>query len=94
MQEPVIEGTILEIFDKQQKTDNLSIQEFVLNTKETTNYPQPLLIQCKNTKCDELNKFNVGDRVRVSLNLDGRKWDGPQGVKYFNTLSAWKFERV
>jgi len=31
----------------------------------------------------------------VSFNLRGREWTSPQGeVKYFNTLDAWRIEKV
>ena len=33
--------------------------------------------------------------MRVQFNLRGREWSNPQGeVKYFNTLDAWKIEKL
>jgi len=36
----------------------------------------------------------VGDEeLKIQFNLRGREWNGPQGIKYFNTLEAWRIER-
>jgi hypothetical protein len=41
-----------------------------------------------------LDSFNQGDEIKVQFNLRGREWNGPQGIKYFNTLEAWRIEKV
>jgi len=42
-----------------------------------------------------LDGINEGEQVEVSFNLRGREWTSPQGeVKYFNTLDAWRIEKV
>ena len=42
-----------------------------------------------------MDQFQVGEFVDVSFNLRGREWTSPQGeVKYFNTVEAWRIERV
>jgi hypothetical protein len=55
-------------------------------------YPQFLKLQCNKEKADNLIKFNkVGERVDVSINLQGRQWTNPKGeVVTFNTIEAWK----
>ena len=35
---------------------------------------------------------NVGDAVKIQFTIDGRKWDGPNGVRYFTDLTGWKIE--
>jgi hypothetical protein len=37
---------------------------------------------------------NDGEEIKVQFNLRGREWNGPQGIKYFNTLEAWRIEKV
>ena len=39
-------------------------------------YPNPVLFTFKKDRCA----------------LDGRKWDGPNGVRYFTDLTGWKIE--
>ena len=42
-----------------------------------------------------LNGYAVEDQVEVSFNLRGREWTSPDGVvKYFNTLDAWRIEKM
>jgi translation initiation factor IF-3 len=44
---------------------------------------------------DDLNNFQVGEQVKVSINLRGREWTNPQGeTKYFNSIQGWRIERM
>ena len=77
-----------------QVSDKFSKREFVI-TDESSQYPQDVLFQITQDKCTLLDKFNVGDTVQASFNLRGREWTSPTGeVKYFNTLEAWRIEKV
>ncbi len=68
-------------------------REMVLTTDEQ--YPQFLLIEFVQDKCDLLNNFSVGEDVRVSINLRGREWQSPQGeIKYFNSIQGWRLEKL
>ena len=68
-------------------------RELVLTTEEQ--YPQHIMIEFTQDKCDLLNNYNPNEAVKVSINLRGREWTSPQGeVKYFNTLEAWRIDRV
>ena len=66
-------------------------RELVVTTNEQ--YPQMLLIEFVQDKCDLLNSYNVGQDVKVSINLRGREWINPEGVaKYFNSIQGWRIE--
>ena len=68
-------------------------RELVVTTEEQ--YPQHILVEFVQDKCDLLNSFKVGEPVKVSINLRGREWIDPQGVtKYFNAIQGWRVERV
>ena len=68
-------------------------REVVITTDEQ--YPQMLLIEFVQDKCDLLDSYQVGQDVKISINLRGREWTSPQGeVRYFNTLDAWRIEKV
>jgi len=61
----------------------------------TTNeqYPQPLMVEFVQDKCDLLNNYQVGQDVKVSINLRGREWINPQGeAVYFNSIQGWRIE--
>lgn len=68
-------------------------RELVVTTEEQ--YPQDLLIEFIQDKCDILNSYKVSDSVKVDINLRGREWESPQGeVKYFNSIQGWRIEKL
>ena len=68
-------------------------REMVVTTEEQ--YPQHIMIEFTQDKTDLLNQYNVGEQVRVSINLRGREWTNPQGeTKYFNSIQGWRIERL
>ena len=68
-------------------------REVVITTEEQ--YPQDLLIEFIQDKCDILNSYNVGDNAKIDINLRGREWESPQGeIKYFNSIQGWRIEKI
>ena len=58
-------------------------RELVITTDEQ--YPQMLMIEFVQDKCDLLNSFKVGEEIKVSINLRGREWAAPTGeIKFFS----------
>lgn len=82
----------LHVIKKEQKvSDKFKKREFVLLMDENPQYPQMILFQMTQDRCDLLDQYKVGDIVDVSFDLKGREWANAQGdVKYFNTLNAFK----
>jgi hypothetical protein len=89
-----VQGQLKHKFDTQTVSDKFKKREFILTTDGTTSYPQHLSFQCTQDKCELLEQHNVGDEVEVHFNLRGREWNGPNGIKYFNTLEAWRITSV
>ena len=68
-------------------------REMVVTTNEQ--YPQMILIEFVQDKCDLLNNFNIEDDVKISINLRGREWINPKGeAVYFNSVQGWRIERA
>jgi len=68
-------------------------REIVVTTEEQ--YPQHLMVEFVQDKCDLLNNFQVGQDVKISINLRGREWVNPQGeTKYFNSIQGWRIENL
>src|SRR5690606_1426807 len=66
-------------------------REVVITTEEQ--YPQHILVEFIQDKCDLLDCFVVGQEVKINLNLRGREWVNPEGVaKYFNAIQGWRIE--
>lgn len=81
-------------FDTQKVSDKFQKRDFVLATDLSTPYPQYVSFQVTQDKCSMLDQFNEGEEIKVQFNLRGREWNGPQGIRYFNTLEAWRLEKV
>lgn len=78
----------------QQVSDKFKKREFVL-TDNSSQYPQYILFELTQDKCSLLDNFNEGDEIKVFFNLRGREWTNKEGqVKYFNSLQAWKMEKM
>lgn len=77
-----------------QVSEKFSKREFVV-TDNSSQYPQDIMFQLAQDKCDLINPFTEGQEVEVSFNLKGRMWTSPTGEeKYFNTLEAWRIDGV
>ena len=87
-------GILKEKYDTQKVSDKFSKREFVLTTEHNTPYPQHISFQLTQDKCESLDRFKIGDAIQVLFNLRGREWNGPQGVKYFNTLECWRVVNI
>lgn len=84
-------GKIKLVRPTQKVSETFSKREFVITTDEQ--YPQDIQIEFTQDKCDLLDKYKVGDNVKVSVNIRGREWINPQGeAKYFNTIQAWRID--
>jgi len=61
-------------------------RQLIVTTSEQ--YPQDLGIDFVKDKCDLLDKFKVGEGVKVHINLRGSEYNG----RYFVNLQGWKIE--
>jgi Domain of unknown function (DUF3127) len=86
-------GRVRLINPVQQVSASFKKRELVVTTEEQ--YPQHILIEFAQDKTDLLNNYNVGEQVKVSINLRGREWVNPQGeTKFFNSIQGWRIEKV
>lgn len=68
-------------------------REVVVTTEEQ--YPQHIMVEFVQDKTDLLNSYQVGQQVKININLRGREWVNPQGeTKYFNSIQGWRIEAV
>jgi translation initiation factor IF-3 len=68
-------------------------REVVITTEEQ--YPQFILIEFIQDKCDLLNNYLIGQEVKIDINIRGREWMNPEGVaKYFNAIQGWRIENL
>jgi len=82
-------GKVKFVGEEQAVSTSFKKREVVVTTEEQ--YPQHILIEFAQDKCDLLNNFKIGEAVKVGINLRGREWVNPQGeTKYFNQIQGWK----
>ena len=87
-----VSGVIKVIGDVQEVSASYKKRELVVSTEEQ--YPQSIAIEFAQDKTALLDFYNIGDSVKVSINLGGREWVNPQGeTKYFNSIKGWKIEK-
>lgn len=68
-------------------------REVVITTEEQ--YPQQILIEFIQDKCELLNTYQVGQNVKIGINLRGREWTNPEGeTKYFNSIQGWRIDAL
>ena len=89
-----IQGRIKQIFPSQVIGQNgFEKRDLVIVTEEQ--YPQTIIIQFTQQRCDLLDSLQLGQNVKVYINIRGREWTNPQGeIKYFNTIEGWKIEVI
>ncbi|MGV3630974.1 MAG: DUF3127 domain-containing protein [Bacteroidota bacterium] len=89
-----LQGTVKVVSPTVQVSEKFSKREFVV-TDSSSMYPQDIMFQLTQDKCSLIDGVQPNDQVEVSFNLRGREWTSPQGeVKYFNTLEAWRIDKV
>jgi len=73
---------------KEVGTGGFKKRDLVVTTDDQ--YPQHILIQFVQDKCDLLDIFQLGDDVKIGINLRGREWINPKGeTVYFNQIQGW-----
>jgi len=88
-----VSGKVKVINAEQQVSATFKKRELVVTTDEQ--YPQHIMIEFTQDKCDLLNNYTQGEAVKVSINLRGREWVNPQGeTKYFNSIQGWRIEKT
>ena len=87
-----IQGSIKLIGNVQEISPTFKKRELVITTDEQ--YPQTISVEFVQDKTDLLNKFEIGQNVKVAINLRGREWENPQTkeIKYFNSIQGWRIE--
>lgn len=89
-----VEGNLKVIYETEDiGTSGFQKRDCVVTTDEQ--YPQHILIQFVQDKCNLLAMFKMGDKVKIDINLRGREWVNPQGeTKYFNSIQGWRISKL
>ena len=88
-----VTGTITEIFEAQQVTENFRKLDFIIEI-EDGQYPQLIKFQLTQGNIEKINNFTEAEKVKVHFNLKGRAYESGLEKKYFTNLEAWKIEEI
>lgn len=88
-------GVVYSVGATQSVSEKFSKREIIIEDT-SGKYPQHILFQFTQDKCNDLDNIARGQEVEISYNLTGRLWLDPKtdNEKCFNTLSGWKIEVV
>jgi len=90
-------GKLIEVYPISNVSDKFKKREFVIEQSESKNgfdFKDYLKFQVTQDKCSLPDQVKIGDMVKVSFNLRGRKWEKDGNVSYFTNLEAWKLESL
>jgi hypothetical protein len=88
-----VEGKLHEKFQTEARTETFKVREFVVEIPDGQ-YPQYVKFQLTQDRCAALDPYNIGEMVKISFNLRGRAWTKDGKTSYFNSLDAWRLERL
>jgi len=92
-----IAGKLVAVFDIVQRTETFKTREFVIEKSEDiggrviTNYVK---FQCVQDKTAMVDRFNIGEEVKVQFNIKGTKWVKDGRENYITNLDAWRMETL
>jgi len=92
-----ITGKLTAKYDTIQRTETFKTREFVIEKSEDiggriiTNYIKFQAVQDKTALVD---RFNIGEEVKVQFNIKGTKWVKDGKDNYITNLDAWRIETV
>ena len=86
-----VQGTI-KVIGQVETIKTFQKRELIITTEDK--FPQTLCIEFTGDKTALLDRVQVGDFVKVNVNLNGREWLNPNSGKlvYFTTIRGWKIE--
>jgi hypothetical protein len=90
-----VTGKLAVKYDTQQVKESFRKREFVIELSDEINgnvYTNFAKMQLVQSKCDILDRYNVGDQIKVSFNLKGNRWEKDGKVNYITNLDAWRIE--
>jgi len=93
-----ITGKVVDVSPVQQMSDKFRKKEFVIESSEQGSdgreFVDYIKFQCVQDRADLINESFLNERVKVSFNIKGNRWERDGKVTYFTNLDAWKIEKA
>lgn len=72
--------------------NDFKIRDLIVTTDEQ--YPQVLPVQFVQGKCEELDNFQVGQMVKIDINLRGKESVKDGKTYVFATIQGWRIQKL
>ena len=88
-----LEGKVLLVMDAQTFESGFTKRELIVEVRDGK-YPQEVSVEWVQDSVALLDGIEVGDKVGISFNIEGRKWEPDDGrpTRWFNSLKGWKID--
>lgn len=86
----IILGKIIKIGQTESIGSNGFQKREIVIEEERDQYAQKLKAEFVQDKCEILDKYSVGERVELHVNLRGNEYQG----KYYVSLQAWQISKA
>ncbi|TRX66498.1 DUF3127 domain-containing protein [Carboxylicivirga sp. M1479] len=90
-----ISGSVIVKDDTQDISASFKKREFVIEVvnERNSDWNDFVKFQLTQDRCNLLDPIQVGEQIKVSFNIRGRKWEKDGRVNYFSNLEAWRIEK-
>jgi hypothetical protein len=82
-------GSIVHIGNTEVVGSAGTFKKRLLVVKTSEQYPQEVPVEFVQDKCDVLDKYSIGQEVKVSINIRGNSYNG----KWYCSLNGWRIEK-
>lgn len=84
-----VSGKVLEVGETQTFSSGFQKRSVIVEaSRDAAKFSNPIEVTLKKESCEQGDALHVGDSVDVEGFVEGRRWDGPNGVRHFVNLSV------
>lgn len=89
-------GTVVMKEDTVQINEKFKKREFVVEVENERNsdWNDFIKTQVTQDRCSLLDNLSLGDQVKVSYNIRGRKYEKDGETRYFVSIETWRIEKT
>lgn len=91
-----LQGRVYKINETEKVSDTFKKRTFIVEIENERNkdWNDFVTLQTVQDKTEKLDSIKTDDLVKVSFNLRGRKYNKEEKETFFNSLDAYKIEKI
>ena len=84
-----VSGKVLEVGETQTFGSGFQKRSVIVEaSRDAEKFSNPIEVTLKKESCEQGDALHVGDFVEIEGYVEGRRWEGPKGVRHFIDLSV------